>query len=163
MTTIAFDGRFLAADGRATAGGMITNKNTQKIFPMKMVANGLEVNGVLAGAGSFEAICLIKKHLETYDLFDAEFVPELEPESAGVLVILETGEVYILEHKLVPMTQEVPCSIGSGSPYAQAAMVVGKSAPAAVEVAKELDCFSGGKVRVFDVMTWNFVGDTIAA
>lgn len=157
MTTIAFDGRFLAADGRATAGGMITNKNTQKIFPLKMIANGLEVDGVIAGAGSFEAICLIKKHLESYDLFDAELIPELEPESAGVLVILETGEVYVLEHKLVPMTQEVPCSIGSGSPYAQAAMVAGKSAPAAVEVAKELDCYSGGNVRVFDVMTWDFV------
>lgn len=157
MTTIAFDGRFLASDGRATAGGMITNKNTQKIFPIKMSANGLEVNGLLAGAGSFEAICLIKKHLETYDLFDAELIPELGPEYADALVILETGEVYTLERKLVPMTQEVPCSIGSGSPYAMAAMIAGKSAPAAVEVAKELDCYSGGLVRVFDVLAWDFV------
>lgn len=163
MTTIAFDGRLLAADGRATAGGMITNKYAQKIFPIKMLANGLEVNGVVAGAGSFEAICMIKKHLETYDLFDAELIPELEPESAGALVILETGEVYILEHKLVPMVQEVPCSIGSGSPYAMAAMVAGKSAPAAVEVAKELDCYSGGLVRVFDIYTWSFVDFASAA
>lgn len=163
MTTIAFDGRFLASDGRATAGGMITGKQVQKIFPLNLIANGTNVRGVFAGAGCFETLMLVKNHLEANDLFESELVPEIEPESFGGLVVLETGEVYCLEQKLVPMPHEVPCSIGSGSPFAMAAMVSGKAAPAAVDVAKDLDCYSGGKTQVFDLYTWSFLDLKTAA
>lgn len=163
MTTVAYDGRFLAADGRSTAGGMVTGKNVQKLFMLDLTANGTVVRGVFGGAGCFEVLLLVKQYLENNDLFEAELVPEIEPETFQGLIVLETGEVYGLEHKLVPMPQETPCSIGSGSPFALAAMASGKSASAAIEVAKQLDCYSGGNTRVFDTVGWNFVGDAIAA
>lgn len=156
MTTIAFDGRYLAADGRATAGGMITSRSTQKIFPILFTVNGAEVKGVMAGAGSFESLMMAKRHLQEFDLFDSEVTPDID-EGTGLLVVLETGELYLLEHNLVPLPQESPCSIGSGSPFALATMVIGKSASEAVEVAKELDCYSGGNVTVFDTKTWKFI------
>lgn len=33
MTTVAYDGRFLAADGRSTIGNLISGKAVKKIFP----------------------------------------------------------------------------------------------------------------------------------
>lgn len=162
MTTVAYDGRFLAADGRSTVGNMISGKAVKKIFPMTIIANGAEVQGVLAGAGSFQTVNIVKSHLERNDLFESELIPEIEPGSFQGLLILETGEVYDLEDKLIPLPAEIPVAIGSGTDYAMTAMVVGKSAVAAVEVACELDVYSGGKISVFDTETWAFVDITHA-
>lgn len=167
MTTVAYDGRFLAADGRSTIGNLISGKAVKKIFPLTIIANGAEVQGVLAGAGSFQTLTIVKNHLERNDLFESELIPELIPEldpgSFQGLLVLETGEVYDLEDKLVPLPAEIPVAVGSGTNYAMAAMVVGKSAVAAVEVACELDVYSGGKISVFDTETWAFVDINPAA
>jgi ATP-dependent protease HslVU (ClpYQ) peptidase subunit len=157
MTTVAFDGQFLAADGRATLGNLISAKSTQKIFPLVTRANGVEVKAVLAGAGSYESILLLKKHLEGNDLHDCEMIPEFEPGEMSGLLILETGEAFVLEHRLVPMPTESPVAIGSGTDFAMAAMSLGKSATEAVKVACELDCFSGGRIKTFDIESWGFV------
>lgn len=162
MTTVAYDGRFLAADGRSTIGNLISGKAVKKIFPMTIIANGAEVQGVLAGAGSFQTLTIVKNHLERNDLFESELIPEIDPGSFQGLLVLETGEVYDLEDKLVPLPAEIPAAVGSGTDYAMAAMVVGKSAVAAVEVACELDVYSGGKISVFDTETWAFVDITPA-
>lgn len=159
MTTIAYDGRYLVADGRSTIGGQITGKNTQKVFPIDLNLGESKVRGVFAGAGAFETVVQVKQHLERADLFEPEFIPEIAAGEFGGLLILETGEVYELESKLVPLPVEFPVSIGSGSQFASAAMVAGKTAIGAVEIAKELDCFSGGKSRVFDTSTWSFLED----
>ncbi|SUE95774.1 proteasome subunit beta [Ectopseudomonas mendocina] len=157
MTTVAYDGRFLAADGRSTLGNLISGKAVKKIFQLLTCANGVQVQAVLAGAGSFQTVNIVKSHLERNDLFESELIPEIEPGSFQGLLVLETGEVYDLEDKLVPLPAEIPVAIGSGTDYAMAAMVMGKSAPAAVEVACELDVYSGGKIAVFDTETWAFV------
>lgn len=157
MTTVAYDGRFLSADGRATNGNLISGKSTQKIFPLETTAAGCAVKGVLAGAGSYQAIMQVKTHLESNDLFDAELIPEVEVGEFSALLILETGEAYVLEHKLIPMPCECPVAIGSGTDFAMAAMTMGKAAPASVEVACTLDCFSGGTIRTFDTKAWSFV------
>lgn len=163
MTTVAYDGRFLAADGRSTIGNLISGKAVKKIFPLTIIANGAEVQGVLAGAGSFQTLTIVKNHLERNDLFESELIPEIDPGSFQGLLVLETGEVYDLEDKLVPLPAEIPVAVGSGTDYAMAAMVVGKSAVAAVEVACELDVYSGGKISVFDTETWAFVDINPAA
>lgn len=157
MTTIAFDGQYLSADGRATVENLIAAKSTQKIFPLVTQANGVEVKAVLAGAGSYEAILIVKKHLENFDLHDADMIPELQPGDMSGLLVLETGETFILESKLIPMPTESPVAIGSGTDFAMAAMTMGKSAPEAVQVACELDCFSGGRIKTFDIESWGFV------
>lgn len=157
MTTIAFDGQYLSADGRATVGNLIAAKSTKKIFPLVTQANGIEVKAVLAGAGSYEAILIVKKHLENFDLHDADMIPELQPGDMSGLLVLETGEAFVLESKLIPMEAESPIAIGSGTDFAMAAMAMGKSAPEAVKVACELDCFSGGRIKTFDIESWGFV------
>lgn len=163
MTTVAYDGRFLAADGRSTLGNLISGKSVKKIFQLLIIAGGVQVQAVLAGAGSFQTVNIVKSHLERNDLFESELIPEIEPGSFQGLLILETGEVYDLEDKLIPLPAEIPVAIGSGTDYAMAAMVMGKSAPAAVQVACELDVYSGGKISVFDTETWAFVDITPAA
>tara|TARA_R110000823_G_scaffold128457_2_gene256163 strand:- start:1046 stop:1201 length:156 start_codon:yes stop_codon:yes gene_type:complete len=40
-----------------------------------------------------------------------------------------------------------PCAIGSGAAIAMAAMLCGKDAKGAIEIAKQLDENTGGKVR----------------
>lgn len=157
MTTIAYDGKVLAADGRATIGNLISAKKTQKIFPVKVACFGVPCMAVLAGAGSYQSIMQVKQHLETQDFFESEQIPELEPTSFTGIVVLETGEAFILEDRLMPMPAELPLSIGSGTDYAMTAMHLGKNAYEAVQAACELDCYSGGEISRFCVENWKFL------
>jgi len=45
-----------------------------------------------------------------------------------------------------------PVSIGSGSPFAMAAMVLGHSSERAVETAAKLDMYSGGEIKTIEVV-----------
>lgn len=157
MTTIAYDGKILAADGRATVGNLISAKKTQKIFPLKALVSGVEILGVLAGAGSYQSIMQVKQHIERADLFEAVEVPDLEPGSFTGLLVLETGEAFILEDRLIPMPVELPTAIGSGTDYAMTAMHLGKSSFEGVQAACELDCYSGGEISRFDTTDWKFL------
>lgn len=64
----------------------------------------------------------------------------------GALVVL-AGGIY----KIGSDYSVVDCgdfgAIGSGSPYARTAMHLGKSAKQAVEIATQLDLFTGGNVK----------------
>lgn len=151
MTTIAYDGRYVVADGRSTVGNLVTGKKARKIWIVDLTINGLTEKAVFAGAGSYQSINMVRSHLEREDFLEAEAVPELEPGSFSGIVVLQDGRCFVLEDRLVPMEQEWPVAIGSGTDYAMAAMTMGKTAIEAVDLACELDVYSGGELMMVDI------------
>lgn len=130
MTTIAFDGRTLAADTRSTSGGM----------PWECTkAHKLKDGRLFAGSGSAEDCEAVLCWLEcggdkptTKDFF-------------GILI--ESGQCFRLEDKLIKMPVRSPFhAIGSGRDYAIAAMHYGKTAREAVELASIYDVYTAGPV-----------------
>jgi ATP-dependent protease HslVU (ClpYQ) peptidase subunit len=161
MTTLAFDGRYIAADGRCTSGSMIVGKNAKKLILIHGIVRGEETEMVLAGAGSFEGITIIKNWLESGgDFFSQDpeaTIPDVKECGVEGFVVTKAGELFGWEPGLVPLDQEVPAMGGSGGPFAMAAMVAGKNAVGAVHVAMELDIGSGGQVTCFDTHAWAFI------
>lgn len=163
MTTIAYDGRYVVADGRSTVGNLVTGKKARKIWVIDLTINGLTEKAIFAGAGSYQSINMVRSHLEREDFLMAEVVPELEPGSFSGMVVLQDGRCYVLEDRLVPMEQEYPTALGSGTDYAMAAMALGKSAVEAVRVACDLDVYSGGELMVVDIDSLRFIDEEVAA
>jgi hypothetical protein len=161
MTTLAFDGRYAAVDGRSCCGGTITGKSIKKLFLINGVLNGKETEFLYMGAGSYAMVNLIKNWLEQgNDLFSQDpehTIPEIQPDSWEGMIITKDREVFDLEQTLIPMMGEAPCAGGSGFPFALTAMRLGQNAVQAVYSAIEMDCGSGGKVTAFDTEAWQFV------
>lgn len=64
----------------------------------------------------------------------------------GALIAL-AGHIYKLGVDFSVMSVESFASIGSGSDFAKAAMHLGKNPKQAVEIAAQLDLFTGGEIR----------------
>lgn len=159
MTTVAFDGKLLAADGRACINNLIVGKRTQKIFTLKVFLRGAEREAVLSGAGSYQTLMQVKQCLEVMgDIEAPEIIPDIEPGAfQGILLIRGTDEAFYLEDRLVLTDVELPVALGSGMDYAMTALHLGKNAHGAVQTASDLDCYTGGEIRVFDIEKWDFV------
>jgi len=73
-----------------------------------------------------------------------------EPPDGNALIAL-AGRIYTVgwEFSVTPVGEFG--AIGSGSPYANTAMHLGKTAKQAVEIATELDMYSGGAVKEMTV------------
>lgn len=139
MTTIAYKDGIIAADGQTTQDDVILQLDTVKMR---------ERGGVrLFGAGDVDEI-------------EAALVnwPEVKCSCNGswtAIVIDEEGmwaaggcegRAWRVSHDLA-----VPCAIGSGQPYALAAMDMGASAKKAVKQAALRDVGTGGRVRTYRV------------
>ena len=161
MTTIAFDGRYISTDGRATAGNMIIGKVAKKLFEFEGTVGGVKRRVVFAGAGLYESINLVQGWLEgggdvmSIDK-DDEF-PSIEKETFQGILISDDGQHIALEDGLIGMLSESPMIAGSGGPFAVAAMMCGKRADEAVKIACEIDTGSGGKIVCFDTQEWKWV------
>lgn len=133
MTTIAWDSKEMAADSQLTQNGLVTH--TVKIWKGS--------NFILAVCGAID---------EGY-AFKAVLEGEMKEKNAAIskdfaaMVWWDSGEIEEYYNTMVP----VPVygkynAMGSGAPVALAAMHAGKSAREAVELAKKLDAYTGGKV-----------------
>lgn len=135
MTCIAFDGRMLAADKRATAGGGIARTVT------KIERHG---NALLAIVGNWDV------GAEMPEWFKAGADPEKFPakarEDEATLIVITTGciKTYAIGPYAMRIEQD-RCAFGSGRDFAEAAMYCGKSAADAVEIACifQTDCGNG--------------------
>lgn len=140
MTCIAWDGKTLAADKRATYGGMICT--VTKIF---------RVYGLLVG-GSGELPFILAMVEWVRNGRKAEDFPASQRDKddwQAVLVIEADGTPLLYERTLFPVRYEQQhIAIGSGREYARAAMYCGKSAREAVEVACALDSGCGNGIDV---------------
>lgn len=136
MTCIAWDGKTLAADKRASLQGYAVP--VTKIF---------RVNGMLVGgAGDFN------KALEVVEWVKSGADPDKLPafqrtdDWVGLVCITPDKKILRYERGPLPFVVEAPFfAIGSGRDYAIAAMHLGKSAKEAVEIAciYETGCGNG--------------------
>lgn len=161
MTTLAFDGRYAAVDGRSTCSNIITAKSIKKLFLIKGVINGEETEFLYMGAGSYAMVNMVKNWLEQgndpFSQDPEQTVPEIEADSWEGMIITKDQEAFDFETSMIPMMAEAPCGGGSGFTFALTAMHLGQNAVQAVYTAMELDCGSGGKVTAFDTETWQFI------
>ena len=143
MTTIAYKDGFVAYDSRESSreiGRIITDKHEKK----------KTVDGVtffLVGASADHDLLM-----ESY--FDVGMRLPVGVEANALVV--DKGIVYIYSHDgergyRTRLNEKAPHAFGSGEDVALGAMHSGKTAKEAVEIAKLVDVYTGGKVKVYKV------------
>jgi len=144
MTCIAWDGKTLAADKRASYGGTITTLT--KIWRVGDVLVG--------GSGESSFIGAMVEWVRGGRLSSDFPTSQANKDDWQPLLVIEAdGTTSLYERTQYPIRHEQRCiAIGSGREYAMAAMHVGKSAREAVEVAIALDCGCGNGI---DELTLN--------
>ena len=166
MTTIAFDGRYLAADGRMTRSEIVCSDSIKKIRLVKAIIRGDEQEIAVFGAGSWNGIYAIMEWMKVNDVFDIDpelMRPAFPADADGdyshqdVSFITQDGELYCLDAQSRPAPYPAPMADGSGFPFAQMGLALGQSAPEAVRSAMKMDVNSGGEITCFDVKTWQWV------
>jgi len=138
MTTIAYDGRFLVADGRLSMGNEIMNDSAVKIFDVK--------GTIYAFAGS-------RTDTQTYIDWllsgsDMSVVPELEQFSALEIKDGVVNQFYDCKQYINIVEPYV--AIGSGSVFARCAMDLGLDAFDAVAYACTRDIYSSKPTSFVD-------------
>ncbi|NIT13220.1 MAG: hypothetical protein GTN99_02950 [Candidatus Dadabacteria bacterium] len=141
MTTIAFDGKILAADSRI--GGDYNDDTGAKIQQVGSAYIGI--------AGSVSAALLFIKWFRDQTKPRPEFADDNN--DFYCLVIRKEGKkrrkwtASVYDNNMVKMETGTPAAIGSGSPYAIAAMACGKNAIDAVKIARQFDPYTGGRIK----------------
>ena len=139
MTTIAFDGKTMACDTRVTCGDTFYNTDT-KIYESDFAVIGVagdagvgillvRVDSILAPKHydfDFEALVFVK---DTEKVYKVAFYKSWDCELSSVIPVADSF-----------------AAVGSGSPYALAAMECGYSAHGGVAVASKFDTNTGGKI-----------------
>lgn len=146
MTTIAFDGRYIACDSRISQDSRIVDDSCKKyidtegwVFFMagniaiqKDFVNCFLSGGVFDKKGHVGSLGFSKKDSKVYDFNHSEGQFDL-------------CEIYHKE------------ALGSGMLHAISAMDFGKSAVEAVMHAATRDMYTGGIIRCFDTHTGKFI------
>lgn len=144
MTTVAFDGTFMAADSLATDPWGFKEFHSDKFLVLNNVALGC------AGeAGQIRRWTRMLDRNVTVDELLLDGYPDYDKEKNDPSIILvdrETGRLYRHVASLF-----MPCSrafhaVGSGRDFALAAMACGKTAREAVEIAMSFDNGTGGEI-----------------
>lgn len=142
MTTIAFDGKTLAADKQISFGGLPGTTNKLHLI------HGMLIAGTGSSALIGAMIYWIANGADR-DKFPAQ--QRDEKECASILVVFQDGSLNQYENTPDPITVlNKQWAIGSGRDFALAAMHLGKTAVEAVEIACLFDTNSGQGV---DYMT----------
>jgi ATP-dependent protease HslVU (ClpYQ) peptidase subunit len=145
MTTIATDGRYMAADTLGSGGSHIERHRPVKIERLP--------GGSIAGCAGTTPRCL---HLFQYLRGEINDIPRgVGDENAFALVLRPDGTVwkYDADYPTAPHEVGAPAAIGSGKDFAMGAMLAGASPDRAVEIAIELDPYTGGTVTLLAVST----------
>lgn len=156
MTTIAWDGKTLAADGQSTLGDLICSLKEKKIY---YPGSGVEwlVNGekalAIGAAGDCGAEFELQEKLANGITYATEFSPAF---SFSAIAICGPNRAYLISSKedsskISLCLQVDPYALGSGSTVAITAIHLGKNAIEAVNTAIEMDVYSGGLVHWFSI------------
>jgi ATP-dependent protease HslVU (ClpYQ) peptidase subunit len=146
VTTIAWDGKSLAADRLVSSPGH--KYSAKKLRKVELVDGDYLVAGF---AGNADACSAMLAWAETG--FDEEHKPEVASEDVEGIAAYTTGEVYlIIGTGMLQLTPDEPAAIGSGGSAAMAAMSLGKDALEAVKTARKVDPFTGGRIDCVPVL-----------
>jgi len=144
MTTIAYDRatRTMAADTQCSAGAR--KLRTHKVRRLKD-------GGLIGSCGSMVDILKIHRWAEAG--FPEKGRPDLGDDADfESLIVNGDGGVFLLDEALEPMEfSDEFLAIGSGGPYATAAMACGKTVTEAVELAARFDPATSAPVELFHV------------
>lgn len=153
MTTIAWDGVTLASDSQSTNSDAVISLSEKKIFTPQ--DSGWSINGERVLSIGTSGDCGIEEQLfsllQDNLTYKAEFTPE--PDFAAIAITGE-GRAWLINkdegktHASIWLRKE-SVAIGSGHMIAKAAMKLGKTAAEAVQLAIEMDIYSGGAVQSF--------------
>jgi ATP-dependent protease HslVU (ClpYQ) peptidase subunit len=139
MTTVAYDGKYIAADKMGNDNGLavVTKKLHQ-----------LEDGRILAFAGSFNAALMVIDYLNGYG---AEPSPE-DLEEFNAIIIDYDGTAKLMQCSLQTIEIYNPHAIGSGRDFALAGMALGLSPVDAVKLAMDFDINTGIGVEAYEIM-----------
>ena len=141
MSTIAYDGKTIAADRLCTVG--------DTPIPFQKVG---KISGMVFGcAGYAEDTVLFAKWLKD-EMPRGDKLPKLETRFRAIVIDV-TGDAFLYFDKLVPIPLEKgrQWAFGSGGEFAMGAMAMGVSAALAVEIATKLDVNTGLGVDVIEI------------
>ena len=151
MTTIAFDGRIMAADSQMS--GVSQNLKILKIFPFATP----NMRGIVGGCG--EAAYLPEQF--AWIMQDGGPNNRVPRELELLVITQQKRRRKPLAHMVEVSGHYVPVplqyAIGSGGPYAQGAMAQGANAIEAVKVASGLDIGTGNSIFAYDFKTQDWV------
>lgn len=139
MTTIAFDGKTMACDTRVVCGSNCYNTDT-KIYENEFVVIGAAGD---AGVGILlvkDDGILVPKHYD-FDFSALVWVKDIE-----TLCKVEFYKSWDCALSSVIPIADGFAAVGSGAPYALAAMYLGNTATRSVTVASQFDTNTGGKI-----------------
>jgi ATP-dependent protease HslVU (ClpYQ) peptidase subunit len=142
MTTIAYSGGCMAADTQVSAGGR--KFRTHKVKRLKC-------GGLIGSSGKLADILKIQRWAEAG--FPEADKPDFGDEGEfECLIVTGAGDVYLLDEdmELMPF-MDAFIAVGSGGPYAMAAMECGRNPAEAVAVAAKFDANTSEPVEVFRV------------
>lgn len=143
MSTVAYDGKVVAADKLASCHGGSFHVVT-KIHTIRY--RGIDL-AVFAFSGDLQDGILAIEWLEN----QTRPKPTLNAESFVGLLVFPGGKAYRMEEALAMWEIQAPHAIGSGSKFALTCMHLGMDAQEAVRIASELDTYSGGGIDAIDV------------
>ncbi len=135
MTTVACDGRTMAADGLVTEDDHICRTDYRKVFEL--------ADGRIAG---FAGNCYNWGAFAGW-LDNGGDLPKVE-DGFCCIVLSQNGDLHSYDQHGRIFPECAPKAIGSGALFALAAMDFGQSAAEAVGYACTRDIYSGGSITV---------------
>lgn len=151
MTTIVYDhkARQIAIDSRATSNGLICDDNCEK---WQITESG----EVWFTCG---AVCDEDLLIECFKEGDRAFDLKVIPDANGFVVRGDKVLMRGVTNDGEAWTQVLTSNrcLGSGSSFGLAALDFGKTAKEAVEYAATRDCYTGGKIHVYDIELGGFL------
>lgn len=155
MTTIAYDGKRIAADRRRTNGDSLAQQPMDKIWTMVICGKKL----VVAAAGNPTAAMAVARvfaaNLHKARVHHALLPdPVLPKDSSGACLIVDVETMRVFYVDSAGCANEVTGSAyagGSGREYALGAMAAGASAGDAVRIASTFCPYTGNGLSVIDV------------
>ena len=143
ITTVAWDGRYVAADSQITYGD-----RTRGLSPCQKIK---VIDGVVYALSGSAALFqpMIDWYLAGHD---PKEVPTDRPDAGSDLIVFKGGRCTLFCTSMpYPLEFKAPEAFGSGSSIAQVAMSMGADARRAVEEAIKFDTCSGGDIQIVDL------------
>lgn len=137
MTTVAWDGKMLACDGRMSDTAILS-KTFRKIWRVKESLVGM--------SGKVDELEVIKAFIESGMQGAQPKTDELD-----ILLVHPDGSAFTSENGGPFSRIDTPCAIGSGRDFALAAMDLGFDAATAVKTAAKRDPSTGGRVFTLEL------------
>lgn len=140
MTTLVWDGKKLAADGRMSTANRIAQDDRMKIYMLE----GAKVRGEDLICFAFAGDADLRDILVSWIAEDCPPVVDWEGASFGMFLITKTSAYVYGDTSNDLLELETSSSMGSGGEFATVALHLGKDAVASVKLAADMDMFSGG-------------------